>query len=160
MRGQAFGSDTRVEYYQLRGFASANFYKDGLVRYNSGAFLSWTTPAEGIGRLEVLKGPSSVLYGGGSAGGFVNIVSKAPVRRKIADIKVGADEYGSAYRSVDLGGMISDTLAARANALVRRGDTQVELAEDNRTFAALALGWTLTDETTLTLRTSHTRDRS
>lgn len=160
VRGQAFGSDTRIEYYQLRGFASSNFTKDGLVLYNSGAFLSWTTPAEGIGRLEVLKGPSSVLYGGGSAGGIVNIVSKAPVRRTIADVEAGVDEYGSIYGSVDVGGPISDTLAMRANALVRRGDTQVELAEDNRSFGALALGWTPSSDASLTLRTSYTRDRS
>ncbi len=160
VRAQAFGSDTRIEYYQLRGFASSNFYKDGLVLYNSGAFLSWTTPAEGIRRLEVLKGPSSVLYGGGSAGGIVNIVSKAPTRRTIANVEAGIDEYGSVYGSADVGGAIFDTLAVRANALVRRGDTQVELAEDNRTFGALALGWTPTSDTTLTLRTSYTRDRS
>ncbi len=160
IRAQTFGSSTQIEYYQLRGFASSNFYKDGLVLYNSGAFLSWTTPAEGIERLEVLKGPSSVLYGAGSAGGLVNIVSKAPVRRHILSIEAGADEYGTVYGSADMGGPISDTLAVRANALVRRGDTQVELADDNRTYGALALGWTPTSDTTLTLRASHARDRS
>ena len=160
VRSQAFGSDTRIEYYQLRGFASQNFFKDGLVLYNSGAFLSWTTPAEGIDRLEVLKGPSSVLYGSGSAGGLVNIVSKGPVRRPVAAIEAGVDEYGSAYGSADLGGPISDTLAARAVGLVRRGDTQVELAKDNRVYGALSLGWAPSAATTLTLRGSYTRDRS
>ncbi|MET3828088.1 iron complex outermembrane receptor protein [Sphingomonas sp. PvP055] len=160
VRSQAFGSDTRIDYYQLRGFANSNFFKDGLVLYNSGAFLSWTTPAEGIERLEVLKGPSSVLYGSGSAGGLVNIVSKAPNRRKIANIEAGIDEYGSAYGSTDLGGAISDTLAVRVNALVRRGDTQVELAQDNRTYGSVALGWTPTSDASLTLRGSYTRDRS
>ncbi|MBW6533155.1 TonB-dependent siderophore receptor [Sphingomonas sp. RRHST34] len=160
VRSQAFGSDTRIDYYQLRGFANSNFFKDGLVLYNSGAFLSWTTPAEGIERLEVLKGPSSVLYGSGSAGGLVNIVSKAPNRRTIANIEAGIDEYGSAYGSADLGGAISDTLAVRVNGLVRRGDTQVELAEDNRTYGSVALGWTPTSDTSLTLRGSYTRDRS
>lgn len=160
VRSQAFGSDTRIEYYQLRGFASQNFFKDGLVLYNSGPFLSWTTPAEGIERLEVLKGPSSVLYGGGSAGGLVNIVSKMPVRRAVAAGEVGADEYGSAYGSVDLGGALSTTLAARVVGLVRRGDTQVERAEDNRSYGALSLGWMPTDGTSLVLRGSYTRDRS
>lgn len=160
VRSQSFGSDTRIEYYQIRGFRNENLYKDGLVLTNSGAFLSWATPAEGIGRLEVLKGPSSVLYGGGSAGGIVNIVSKQPDGRKLAAFEAGADEYGSVYGSADVGAPLSDTLAVRANALVRRGDTQVELAEDNRTFGALALGWTPLPGTTLTLRGSYTRDRS
>jgi iron complex outermembrane receptor protein len=160
VRSQAFGSDTRIDYYQLRGFANSNFFKDGLVLYNAGAFLSWTTPAEGIERLEVLKGPSSVLYGSGSAGGLVNIVSKAPSRRAVARVEAGADEYGSVYGSADLGGAISDTLAVRVNALVRRGDTQVALAQDNRTYGSVALGWTPTGGTSLTLRGSYARDRS
>ncbi len=160
VRSQAFGSATSIDYYQLRGFANSNFFKDGLVLYNSGAFLSWTTPAEGIERLEVLKGPSSVLYGSGSAGGLVNIVSKAPNLRTIANIEAGADEYGSLYGSADLGSAISDTLAIRVNALVRRGDTQVELAQDNRTYGSVALGWTPASDTSLTLRGSYARDRS
>jgi iron complex outermembrane receptor protein len=160
VRSQSTGSDTRIEYYQLRGFSSQNFFKDGMVLYNSGAFLSWTTPVEGVDRLEVLKGPSSVLYGSSAAGGLVNIVSKAPVQQTLARFQVGADEYGSAYGSADVGGAISDTLSFRANALVRRGDTQVELAEDNRTYGSLALGWNPTATTSLTIRGSHTRDRS
>ncbi len=160
VRSQAFGSDTRIDYYQLRGFANANFFKDGLILNNSGNFLSWATPAEGVERLEILKGPASVLYGSGSAGGLVNIVSKAPSRHRIVNLQAGADEYGSVYGSADLGGAISDTVAFRANALVRRGDTQVEQAQDNRTYAALALGWTPTADTSLTLRGSWTRDRS
>ena len=161
VRSQAFGSDTRIEYYQLRGFANQNFFKDGLVLYNSGPFLSWATPAEGIERLEVVKGPASVLYGSGSAGGLVNIVSKPPIARTTVALEAGADEYGSIYGSADLGGRISDTLALRAVGLVRRGDTQVELAEeDNRTYGSLALGWTPAEGTSLTLRGSYTRDRS
>lgn len=160
VRSQAFGSDTRIDYYQLRGFASQNVFKDGLILTNSGPFLSWTTPAEGIERLEVLKGPSSVLYGGGSAGGLVNIVSKAPSRRPIASAEAGVDEYGSVYASADVGAPLSGTVAVHAVGLVRRGDTQVQLAQDNRTYGALSLGWRPTAETSLTLRGSWTRDRS
>ena len=160
VRGQAFGSDTRVEYYQLRGFANAGFFKDGLALYNSGAFLSWTTPAEGVERLEVLKGPSSVLYGGASAGGLVNIISKAPATKGLLAIEAGADEYGSVYGSIDVGGPLADTLLVRAAGLIRRGDTQARFAEDNRTFGAGALGWRPNGATSLTVRGSYVRDRS
>ena len=160
VRSQAFGSDTRIDYYQLRGFANASFFKDGLVLTNSGAFLSWTTPAEGIDRLEVLKGPSSVLYGGGSAGGLVNIVGKPPVRTPLLAAEVGADEYGSVYGSVDAGGPLSATVSARAAGLVRRGDTQTPLARDDRTFGAGALEWRPSEAASLTVRGSYARDRS
>lgn len=160
VRSQAFGSDTRLEYYQLRGFQSENLFKDGLLLYNGGAFLSWTTPAEGISRLDVLKGPSSALYGGGSAGGLVNIISKAPVHQPILQVQAGADEYGSIYGSVDINRPLSDTISARAAGLIRRGDTQVELAEDNRSYAALSIGWQPQPNTELVIRASYTGDRS
>lgn len=160
VRSQAFGSDTRIDYYQIRGFAQSSFFKDGLVLYNSGPFLAWTTPAEGIERLEVVKGPSSALYGGGSAGGLVNIVSKRPLRLPSSRTEVGFDEYGSAYVSADLAGGVAKGLSARLVGLVRRGKTQVELARDDRTYAAGSLSWTLGKGTTMTLRASYTADRS
>lgn len=160
VRSQAFGSDTRIEYYQIRGFANGNFVKDGLVLYNSGAFLSWTTPVEGIERLEVLKGPSSALYGGGSAGGLVDIVTKRPVRAPLLSLKAGADQSGTAFGSLDAGGAISDTLAFRGVASVRGGDTQVDLAKDERTYFMGSIEWRPSDATSLLLRGSSTRDRS
>lgn len=50
-----------------------------------------------------------MLYGGGSAGGIVNIVSKQPDGRSLATFEIGADEYGSIYGSTDIGGSLSDT---------------------------------------------------
>lgn len=160
VRSQAFGSDTRIEYYEIRGFQNTNLFKDGLVLYNSGAFLSWTTPTEGIDRLEVIKGPSSVLYGNASAGGIVDIVSKSPVRTPLLRVEAGGDQYGSGYGEVDVDGPVGDTLAFRGVGLIRRGDTQVALAQDNRSYAAAAVAWTPWPDTTLTVRGSFTADRS
>ncbi|QTD55840.1 TonB-dependent siderophore receptor [Parasphingorhabdus cellanae] len=160
VRSQAFGSDTRIEYYQLRGFNNSSFFKDGLVLYNSGAFFSWTTPPEGIGRLEVLKGPSSVLYGSSNAGGLVNIVSKAPDRENSASLELGGDEYGTFYGSTDMSVTISDTVSIRSVGLIRRGQTQVQLAKDDRSYISASANWSPDQLTSFTLRTSYTGDRS
>ena len=160
VRSQAYGSDTRIEYYQLRGFESQNFFKDGLAQTNGSSFLSWTTPAEGVERIEILKGPSSALYGGSGAGGFVNITTKTPTGGTLLDTEAGIDEYGSVYLSADVGGTLSDTVSVRGVGLVRRGDTQVELAEDNRSYGMGVIRWAPNTGTELLLRASYTADRS
>lgn len=159
VRSQAVGSDTRIDYYQLRGFLISNFFKDGLVLYNSGAFLSWTTPAEGVERLEVLKGPSSVLYGSAGAGGLVNIVSKGPVSKPLLRAEVGGDEFGTGYGSLDVGGGVGP-VDFRGVGLIRRGDTQADYAQDNRSYGMAAMGLQITPDARLTLRASYQSDRS
>ena len=160
VQSQYAGTDPRNDYYRIRGFNQSNYYKDGLVLYNGNIFSSWTTPAEGIERLEVLKGPSSVLYGGSSAGGLVNIVSKPPVASALFRAEVGADEYGTAYGSVDIGGPIGAGISARAVALVRGGGTQTDYAHDDRSYLMGSLKADLTPTTSLLLRGSYARDRS
>lgn len=64
------------EYYRVRGFADAVQLLDG-VR-NEGNRMN--TQLNSIDRVEVLKGPASVLYGGGAIGGAINLVRKKPER--------------------------------------------------------------------------------
>jgi len=160
VRSQSFGSETRLDRFQIRGFRNSSQFKDGLLLYRAGAFLDWSTPAEGIGRIDVLRGPSSSLYGGGNAGGLVNIVSRRPVEAARTTLEVGADEYGSVYGSVDSNSTLGDAVAVRAVGLIRRGDTQVELAEDNRTYGMVTLATAVDDRVNLLLRGSYTGDRS
>ncbi|TAM11574.1 MAG: hypothetical protein EPN72_10950 [Nevskiaceae bacterium] len=60
--------------YNLRGFAANNFYTDGLLDIG----LDRTYWLGNIERIEVLKDPASMLYGGGDAGGIINYVTKKP----------------------------------------------------------------------------------
>lgn len=159
VRAQAFGANTSINRYQLRGFDNASFVKNGLVLADGGAFLSWSTPIAGIERLEVLKGPSSVLYGGASAGGLVNIVTKAPVRQRLFALDTGVDEYGNTFTSVDSGGPLGAHLAYRAVGMLHGGPAQTDHARDNRRYAMAALTWRPAGDTALTLRASATRDR-
>jgi len=158
VRSQAFGSDPRIDYYQIRGFTSNALFKNGLLLLNSG-FSQWTTPPEGIERLDVLRGPSSVLYGGSNPGGLVNIVTRPPDGQRVRTAEAGADEFGTLYASGDLGGRLAEGLAGRAVGLLRAGETQ-NTARDDRAFGAFALGWTLDDRLSVVGRLSLQRDRA
>jgi iron complex outermembrane receptor protein len=65
--------------FNIRGFRSG----EQAVLYNgsrAGMYTFWTSPMlSNIDRVEVLKGPASVLYGSGQPGGLINLVTKKPL---------------------------------------------------------------------------------
>ena len=71
-----YGVDTRGDWAQIRGVAPVQ-YLDGLKSL-FGNYNNVRVNPYSLGQIEVLKGPSSVLYGQGSTGGIINLVSKRP----------------------------------------------------------------------------------
>lgn len=66
---------SEFQRYKVRGFDVTNFYKDGMldIGFDRSYWLG------NIDRVEVLKGPSSVLYGSADPGGLINYISKRPL---------------------------------------------------------------------------------
>lgn len=99
----SYGADTRSDFYMtLRGLG-ANFYTDGLPLPIGKNYAGWRTDPYMVERLEVMRGPASVLYGQGDPGGVVNIVTKKPTAEQIREVQL---QYGSLNRTqvgIDLG---------------------------------------------------------
>ena len=75
---QSFGSNTFFDLFKLRGFDVPR-YLDGLrLPMDNTTFAVPRIETYGLERLEVLKGPSSGLYGQSDPGGIVNMISKRP----------------------------------------------------------------------------------
>lgn len=112
------GFATSANNFQLRGFdASGDIFIDG--SRDSG---SYTRDAFNVENVEVFKGPAAD-NGRGSAGGYVNIVTKTPGLSDFsnADVSYGFDEYDSEDRrraTVDVNRKIDDSTAVRINALI------------------------------------------
>jgi iron complex outermembrane receptor protein len=66
-----------------------------------------------IARVEVVKGPSSFLYGQVAPGGIVNIITKSPQPKFAATGEVTAGSYGQYRTQADVTGPVSDTLRYR-----------------------------------------------
>jgi len=97
----------------IRGFDSqSDIYVDG-VRDAA----AQTREIFNVESVEVLKGPSSAFGGRGSAGGAVNIISKAPQAQNflIGTVGLGTDSYKRA--TLDVNRVLSDDVAARLNLL-------------------------------------------
>ncbi|WP_094606711.1 Ferrichrome outer membrane transporter/phage receptor [Sporomusa silvacetica DSM 10669] len=84
--------------FNIRGFPSNKFYVDGLYD-NSSVVGGWTGNMD---RIEVLKGPSSVLYGNNSPGGVINYVTKKPLTKESITIGQEFGSYGTWSTDIDM----------------------------------------------------------
>ncbi|CAM4405045.1 TonB-dependent siderophore receptor [Bordetella pseudohinzii] len=166
---ETYGIDPKgFDWVMIRGFnaQSSSDYKDGLRQGGSGYTLFRSEPYA-LERIEVLRGPSSVLYGQGDAGGVINRVSKLPQATPQYEAEL---EYGSFQRkqaAVDLTGPINQdgTLMYRLIGVARDANTQFSYPNgdrigDDRLYAAPSITWAPTADTRFTLMADVLRDRS
>lgn len=163
IRSESFGDDTRNDWFLIRGFTAqeTGYYLDGLQLFST-AFATWRLEPWGLDRIEIIRGPSSVLYGGGNPGGLINAVSKRPGPNLDNAVSTGIDEYGNAFAATDLSGQIGTGghLFYRLNVLGKDGGTQVDHVDDDRFFIAPSLLWKPDADTSLLLLASYQRDKT
>lgn len=148
-----------MQDFYLRGFRSNNtagsVFRDGLRQQFNG--LDGDLETYGLERLELLKGPSSVLYGQGAPGGLVNAITKRPTKTPLRELVVQGGSHDRLQGAFDFSGPIDDDgeWRYRMTALGRDADTQFDHVVDNRIYAAPALTWAPSDRTELTLLTQY-----
>ncbi|MDF9865522.1 iron complex outermembrane receptor protein [Methylorubrum pseudosasae] len=102
-------------------------------------------------RVEVLKGPASLLYGISEPGGLINLVSKRPLFTRQNSLDVTATSFGGAIIQPDLTGPIEGTnLAYRIVGDVQDYDYWRNFGTIRRQVAAPSLTWR-GDATTVTV---------
>ena len=153
-QGGAYGYDSRSDWLLVRGFTPAR-YLDGLALANgSGTGLTRIEPY-GLERLEVLKGPSSMVYGAMPPGGMLNLISKRPTETPLHEVQLQAGSHDMKEAAFDFGGPLTrdGTLLYRLTGLARNSDTEVDYIEDDRYYVAPALTWKPDAATELTVLT-------
>ncbi|PZQ88763.1 MAG: TonB-dependent siderophore receptor [Leifsonia xyli] len=165
------GADPRYDQYQIRGFnaSTTGLYLDGLQLLASSG-LPFKLEPYGLDRIEILRGPSSVLYGGTNPGGLINAVSKKPTEELFAEVTTGINSFGNLYGGFDVGGPIDgkpDTKAPispqwfyRVTGMGKIGDTQTDHSDDDRVFIAPSVTYKPDEDTSFTVLASYQRDRT
>lgn len=152
-----YGRDTRIDSFVIRGIDALQF-RDGMRDIFS-YYASITSDPYNFSRVEVVRGPASVLFGQGSIGGIVNLVSKTP------DLETRGEAnlvYGSYDRKEVLGDVnlaLSDTFAIRAVGRVRDADTYVDHVPDDRMMFAPSIRWQPSSDTNLVLTGLYQKDK-
>lgn len=162
VRSDAYGLDSRTDSVFVRG-GYPDEYLDGLHQKLGGFYTStFRMDPYLLERIEVLRGPSAMLFGQGTTGGVINMVSKRPLAT--AEREIGL-QYGSFNRKqiqTDLTGAVTSDgeWLYRVIALGRKSDTQVDYVTDDRYLVAPSLTWRPSAATDLTLQLLWQQDRS
>ncbi|WP_090321093.1 TonB-dependent siderophore receptor [Duganella sp. CF517] len=109
---------------------------DGMRQYG-GAGLTFPFDTWAVERIEVLRGPASVIYGDGAIGAVINVVPKKPTRGAIqTELQAGLGTEHSRRFAIGSGGAIDDKWSYRVDASTDRSDGWVERGEySNRAFS-------------------------
>lgn len=144
-----------------RGFAPTPLYLDGAyIPYAGSLGGAPQIDPYTLERIEVLKGPSSVLYGQNQPGGLINMVSKRPTTEQRSQVKLGAGSYNRVNGAFDTSGPIDDQKAFsyRVIGVANKGNEQVDHTHSERRLLAPSLTWTPSEDTSLTLLAQIQRD--
>lgn len=114
--------------FSARGFTGNNSVaqaEDGIRLQTAASTLTFPGDSWGYQKIEVLRGPASVLYGDGSVGGLINSIRKAPTQQQSLEgrLLLGSD----AAQQVAFGGSggLHEKVAARVDLSARQGNGSV-----------------------------------
>lgn len=154
------GSSNRNDEVFVRGFSYVPKFLDGLsygatASSQTGTFDPWL-----LERVELVRGPASVLFGQVNPGGLIAMTSKRPVSQPIHELQFRTGNHHLAEGAFDFGGPLSDDgrMLYRLNGIARTQNSQVEDYKETRMAIAPALTWYPDDATRMTLLTSYQKD--
>lgn len=154
VEGLSNGVDPRRDFISIRGFSGTEyFYRDGLRLTGFNNQGRTVSEPYGLERIEVLRGPSSVLYGQGGPGGIVNLVSKKPTETPQGEVRVSSGSDDHHQVNTDVSGYLDDQgdLKYRFVGLLREANAEIDHTKNDRTYLAPSLSWAPNDRTSLTL---------
>ena len=147
--GENYGPDPRYDFLTVRGFTPKE-YIDGLAAPISTAIYSVGADLYGFEAIDVLKGPSAVLYGNSPPGGLFNLTSRRPSSEFGGEGGLRFGNYDSYQANLTVTGPVRDGVSARVTALYRDNGTVVDGVRAKRVFAAPAVAADLGPDTKLT----------
>jgi iron complex outermembrane receptor protein len=150
-------NDLEGYIFNLRGFTTNFLYRNALAVPYSTATIQETANLE---RVEVIKGPASVLFGRIEPGGAINMVTKKPLGEAAYSLQqeVGSFDF---YRTTwDFTGPIAvgDTLSYRLTGAYQNSGSFRDFIEIERTFVSPVVTWKINEDTELTVEFEYMRN--
>jgi iron complex outermembrane receptor protein len=158
IRAEGTGLDTRNDSFSSRGFATVQ-YLDGINRM-PGAVYGARLEVFTVERAEVLRGPSSTLYGAGGVGGLFNAWSKRPKDEFGGQVGVVIGTQNRKELQLDVTGPLTEGISARFVGLARDGNLMNDSQPDRRLLANPSITFKPGPDTEITLIGLYQRDRN
>ncbi len=143
------------ESFVIRGFGTSNsILRNGILDTSAGTIGSGVA---NVDRVEVLKGPAGALFGQGSPGGTVNIVTKKPLTRRLYDVEASVGNFNSYEGKIDVSEPLNadKTLLSRFTASANTYQAFNQANPNNRYFISPVLTWLISKDTKLTFEAEY-----
>ncbi len=159
VRAEQYGFDARGDWASIRGGSFGQFLNG--MRNLFGSYNNVRPEPFALEQIEVMRGPSSVLFGQGGFGGVINLVTKRPLDTPRGEVAVQLGSFGRKQIGLDLTGPAgrSGKLFYRLVGVGRDSGTQVNFVPDDRLLVSPALTYKPTQRTRLTLLGALQEDR-
>ncbi|MBQ4834118.1 TonB-dependent receptor [Pseudoalteromonas sp. MMG010] len=153
------------EVFNLRGFelsSGTGYLRDGHQHWSH-----YQQPIEILQQVEVIKGPSSILYGQSGPGGLVNMVTKKPTAQTLLNASADVDQHGSTRFMVDASGALTEAEDLRARGILVKQDVEYwreyqngENRERDRFLGALVVDYDISDNALVRVHYDRTDDKA
>lgn len=157
----AYGVDSRGDYPRIRG-QDPNIYLDGTRAADAYRFNEWRPDPYTAERIEVMRGPASVLYGDTSTAGLINLISKRPQAEAASEIGVQFGSFNRKQVQIDTTGKLTKDgeWLYRFVGVFRDSNMQTDFTKDDRIVLAPSLTWRPTNNTSWTVLGTYQKDTS
>jgi iron complex outermembrane receptor protein len=143
--------------FLIRGFETrGGIFREGVETFSLGPLST-----NDLERVEVLRGPASVLYGQGEPGGIINLVPKKPLSEAFYNVSVGGDSFGSYNGLLDLSGPLTSdrSLRYRLNVSYNDFNGSRNPVDGNELLISPVISWDITPRTSLDFYSQYTKNR-
>ncbi|WP_049750597.1 TonB-dependent siderophore receptor [Nitrobacter winogradskyi] len=146
--------------FQIRGFYSEGWdgpiYLNGLPTFGAADIETY-----GLERVEVMRGPASVLYGQGQPSGVIALVTKRPTEQPLREVQLQGGSFDRKSGAFDFSGPVTEdkSLLYRFTGLWRDGGNGIDFSKENRTFLSGSLTWRPTAATEIMAYSLYQKDK-
>ena len=134
------------------GHASVMQLFDGTRLYTGMGTVNFPSDPWMVERIDVIRGPASVLYGEGATGAVINVVPKKPFAGEIRNhLRLGYGSYDNRQLALDSGGSLTDSLSYRLNLNQQQSHGWIDRGDSRNLGISAALRWQASDDLAFTL---------
>jgi len=146
-------NDVRYDWLTVRGFTPSRYLDGLLLPFGARGYSQPRIDTYGLERIEILKGPSSGMYGQSAPGGLVNMTSKRPTAEPFNEVVLQAGSFNRYQGAFDFSGPADEEgkFLYRLTGTLRDSDTQYQHVDDERQFIAPSFTWRPSSDTSLNL---------
>ena len=151
-------SETVLANPLLRGF-EAEIYVDGMLGYGDTAVIDPSSMI-GVERIEVAKGPTSTLYGGGTGapvGGLINVVTKSPKSEAFYNAGLTIGSFSQLTTQFDINQPLSESAGFRVAAQWSDSEHFIDEIDTTRVAIYPSFAMQFSEQTDLSIKSFYTK---